>query len=277
MATLLPSAIPPEPESPWHHRWDRTVSVAGTIRPAAVLVAAVVAPIALTAALLAFRDQVPSATVALALAVLVSLLAAIGTRVTAVIAAVSAALCFDFGFTQPYGSLAISHPQDIETTALLLVGGVIVGQLSARNRRNRGLAVRASEDLSRIQAVAELMAAGAAADEVVAAVADELQGLLGLRNCWFETSRPDKPGPTIDRNGNVSWGRLWWGFDTLGLPGKEITIEVAHDERRLGRYVLVAEPGTKVRRDQLLAAVTLADQAGAALGGGSLPVAIAHH
>jgi hypothetical protein len=274
---MLRSAVPPEPESPWHHRWDRTLAVGDKIRPAAVLVAAVVAPVALTAPILPFRDQVPSATVALALAVLVSLLAAIGTRVTAVVAAVSAALCFDIGFTQPYGSLAISHPQDIETTALLLVGGVIVGQLSARNRRNRGLAVRTSEDLGRVQAVAEMMAGGAAADEVIAAVADELQSLLGLRSCWFETSRPDKPGPTIDRNGNVSWGRLWWGFDTLGLPGKEITIEVEHDQRRLGRYVLVAEPGTKVRRDQLLAAVTLADQAGAAIGAGGVPVAIERH
>ena len=253
------------------------MAVGDRIRPAAVLVAAVVAPVALTAAILPFRDQVPSATVALALAVLVSLLAAIGTRVTAVIAAVSAALCFDIGFTQPYGSLAIAHPQDIETTALLLVGGVIVGQLSARNRRNRGLAVRTSEDLGRVQAVAEMMAGGAAADEVVAAVADELQSLLGLRSCWFETSRADKPGPTIDRNGNVSWGPLWWGFDTLGLPGKEITIEVEHDQRRLGRYVLVAEPGTKVSRDQLVAAVTLADQAGAAIGAGGVPVAIARH
>ncbi len=267
----------PEPESPWHHRWDRTLDVVDRIRPAAVVVAAVVAPVALSAAIVPFRSQVPDATVALGLAVLVSLLAAVGTRVTAVIAAVSAALCFDVGFTQPYGSLVISHPQDIETTALLLVGGMIVGQLSARNRKNRGRAVRASEELGRIQAIAEMMAAGAATDEVVASVADELLGLFGLRSCWFETSRPDKPGPTIDRNGNVSWGRLWWGFDTLGLPGKEITIEVEHDRRRLGRYVLVAEPGTRVRRDQLLAAVTLADQAGAALGAGGMPVTLAHH
>ncbi len=92
-----------------------------------------------------------------------SLLASIGTRITALIAAVSAALCYDVGFTQPYGSLAISHPQDIETTALLLVGGLIVGQLSARNRSNRGLAVRQSDDLAHIQAIAELMAAGAEA------------------------------------------------------------------------------------------------------------------
>jgi hypothetical protein len=170
----------------------------------------------------------------------------------------------------------ISHPQDIEATALLLVGGLIVGQLSFRNRSHRALAVRQREDVAHIQAIAELMAAGAEPAEVVEAVADELRSLLGLRECWFDTSRPERPGPTIDRNGNVSWGQIWWGVDTLGLPGKEITIDVEHDVRRLGRFVLVAEAGNKVRRDQLLAAVTLADQAGAALGAGPMPAVLAH-
>ena len=136
--------------------------------------------------------------------------------------------------------------------------------------------MRQSDDLAHIQAIAELMAAGAEADEVVDAVSVELRSLLGLRESWFDISRPERPGPTIDRNGNVSWGRIWWGVDTLGLPGKEITIDVEHNQRRLGRYVLVAEPGTKVRRDQQLAAATLADQAGAALGAGALPVKLAH-
>jgi hypothetical protein len=266
--------MPSEPDSP-RGGWDRARAVAYIIGPAAVLVAAVIAPVALTLALVPFRNQVPNATVALGLAVLVALLGAVGTRVTAVLAAVSAAACFDIGFTQPYGSLAIAHPQDIETTALLLVGGLIVGQLSTRNRRNRGLVARQSDDLARIQAIAELMAAGAEPDHVVEAVAQELRGLLGLRECRFETSLPDRPGPAIDRNGNVSWGRIWWVVDSLGLPGKEISIEVEHDQRRLGRYVLVAEPGTRVRHDQLVAAATLADQAGAALGAGHPYVTLA--
>ncbi|MFI5285268.1 MAG: DUF4118 domain-containing protein [Candidatus Dormibacteria bacterium] len=273
---MLPSATPSEPGSPRRGWWPRTRAIASTILPGVVLVAAVVAPVALTFALLPFRSQAPDASVALGFAVLVALLASIGTRFTALIAALSAALCYDVGFTQPYGSLSISHPQDIETTALLLVGGLIVGQLSARNRSHRTLAVQQREDLAHVQAIAELMAAGAGPDEVVEAVANELRSLLGLRECWFDTSRPERPGPTIDRNGNVSWGRIWWGVDTLGLPGKEITIEVEHDVRRLGRYVLVAKAGTKVRRDQLLAAVTLADQAGAALGAGPMPIALAH-
>jgi len=271
---MLASAVPSEPDRPRGR--DRARSFAVGIRPVAIFVAAVILPLALTLALIPFRSQVPEATVALGLAVLVSLLAAIGTRITAVVAAVSAAACFDIGFTQPYGSLAISHPQDIETTALLLVGGLIVGQLAARNQRHRGLVVRQSDDLARIQAIAELMAAGAEPDVVVAAIAHELRDLLGLRECRFETSLPDRPGPVIDRNGNVSWGRIWWGVDTLGLPGKEITIEVEHDQRRLGRFVLVADPGSRVRHDQLVAAATLADQAGAALGAGVPVVTLAH-
>jgi hypothetical protein len=265
---MLLSATPSEPDRTPQDWRGRTLAVASATQPVSVIVAAVVAPVALTFAILPLRSQAPAATVALGFAVLVSLLGATGTRVSALIAAVSAALCYDIGFTQPYGSLAMSHPQDIETTALLLVGGLIVGQLSARNRRNRALVVQQSDDLAHVQAIAELMAAGAEPDEVVDAVTQELRSLLGLRDCRFETSRPDRPGPTIDRNGNVSWGRIWWGVDTLGLPGKEITIDVEHNQRRLGRYVLIAEPGTKVRRDQLLAAVTLAEQAGAALGAG---------
>ena len=110
------------------------VRIPSPIRTVSAVAAAVVAPVALTVAILPFRSQVSTATVALCLAVLVSLLAAVGTRVTAVIAAVSAALCFDIAFTEPFGSLTISHPQDVETTVLLLMGGLIVGQLSARNR-----------------------------------------------------------------------------------------------------------------------------------------------
>ena len=90
--------------------------------------------------------------------------------------------------------------------------------------------------------------------------------MLGLRSCWFDASFPDAVGPMIERNGDVSWGRIWWGFDTLGLPGKEISLGVENQHHRLGRFVLVADPGTRVSQQQLLAAVTLADQAGTALG-----------
>jgi len=246
------------------------------LRPLLMLGAAVVVPVALALALVPFRSNLSSATEALSLAIAVSLVAAAGTRLTAAVAAVVAASCFDFFFTRPYGSFWISSQQELETAALLLVGSLIVGQLSARNRSNKGLVAQTSDDLGRIQAVAELMASGAHADEVVAAVGDELQSLLSLRSCRFDTTVPSAPGPTIERDGQVSWGRFWWGVNTLGLPGKEITLVVEQNHRRLGRYALVAEPGTKVTRAQLLTTVTLADQAGTALGGAGRTVSVEH-
>jgi Domain of unknown function (DUF4118) len=252
------------------------ISVGAQIRPWLLLATAVVVPIAVSLGALPFRGNVSAATVALGLAIIVSLVGAFGTRITAVVAAVTAALCFDILFTKPYGSFSISNASDVETAVLLLIGGLIVGQLSARNRTNRGLVVQGSLDLGRIQGIAELMASGAGRDEVVAAVAVELQTLLGLRSCRFETTFPAAPGPTIERNGDVSWGHFWWGIQTLGLPGKEISLIVENQQRRRGRYVLVAEAGTKVTREQLLAAVTLADQAGSALGREPVPVSLTH-
>ena len=161
---MLPSATPSDQDTARRDWWSRIRGFAVAIHPLAMAVIALVAPIVLALILLPLRREAPVASVALGFAVLVSLLGAIGTRMTALIAAVSAAVCYDVVFTQPYGSIVISHPQDIETTALLLVGGLIVGQLSARNRRNRGLVVQQSKDLAHIQAIAELMAAGCRAE-----------------------------------------------------------------------------------------------------------------
>lgn len=246
--------------------WTRTREIGLRSRPVALVVLAVAAPVALALSLLPLRGQIPSATIALGLAVLVSAVAAIGSRLPAAMAAVSAALSFDGFYTQPYGSVSISNAGDVETTVLLLVGGLIVGQLSARNREHRTRVSQSSDTLARLQAIAEMLASGAPANEVVVAVVAELQDMLGLRSCRFDTSFPDAAGPMIERSGEVSWGRIWWGFDTLGLPGKPISLGVENQHHRLGRFVLVAEPGTRVTQQQLLAAVTLADQAGTALG-----------
>lgn len=263
---LAPLRLPRTPAAAPESARARAVEVGVRLRPIALVVLAVGAPIALAAGLLPLRGTIPSATVALGLAVLVSIVAAVGTRFTAVIAAVSAALSFDGFFTEPYGSLSISRAGDIETTALLLFGGLVVGQLSARNREHRRRVSQSRDTLTRIQDIAEMLAAGVDAQEIVAAIAVELQEMLHLSDCWFDASYPTPIGPVIERNGDVSWGRIWWGFDTLGLPGKEITVRVDHQHRHIGRFVLVAEPGTRVSHQQLLAAVTLADQAGTALG-----------
>jgi hypothetical protein len=253
----------------------RTLQLVNTLPEAArhllAVVVAIGAPFGAAAALVALRGDTPNATVALALAVLVSLLAATGTRGTAAVAAVSASLGFDLFHTRPYGSLTITRPQDIETTALLLAVSLIVGQLAARNRRYRHLATTTSYDLGRVHAVAEMVASGEPVGQVVIAVANELTDLLGLQSCRFDPSFAETPGPFIERHGALTWGGLRWGFNTSGLPSREVSLMVQHQGQPLGRYVLVAEPGTRVTADQLVAAVALADQAAAAMAAQGTP------
>ncbi len=211
------------------------------------------------------RARLPNATIALALALTVALAAAVGTRASAAIAAVSAGVGFDVFHTRPYGSLAINRAADIETTVLLLAVGIVVGQLATRNRLHRDLAADSSYDLGRIHAVAEMVASGEPAAQVVLAVANELADLLALKECHYSPAYAEHPGPFIERDGDVSWGALRWGFQTMGLPVKEVSLSVEHQGRPLGRYVLLGEPGVPLNPDALIAAVALADQAGAAL------------
>ena len=228
-------------------------------------------PFAVALALVPFRGDLPNATVALILAATVAALATTGTRLTAALAAFSAGVGFDLFHTRPYGSLSIARAQDVETTVLLLIVGLVVGQLAARNQSNRRLAAQTSYNLGRVHGVAEMVAEGAPIDQVLLASGNEISDVLHLRSCRFDPAFADPPGPFIEREGSVSWGALRWGFGTTGLPAEEVTLVIEHQGRPLGRFVLRAEPGTRVSADELVTAVALADQAGAAIAAQGVP------
>jgi hypothetical protein len=236
----------------WRTRWP-------------ILVGAV-APVGVAAALIPFRNRADNTVnVALVLVAVVVAVAAIGGRLAGVVAAISAALSFDFFHTRPFESFTITRRADVETAVLLLLVGLIVGQLASRSRRHRGNALESSADIARIHAVAELVAAGAAPEDVVLAVRNELVDLLSLRGCRFTVSFEDRPRPRLEANGDVMMGGVRWGVDTMGLPGKEIDLVVHGRGRPHGRFVLVPTPGLPVSWDRRVVAVALADQAGAAL------------
>jgi hypothetical protein len=246
-------------------RWFSTPTGRWWLRRAAVVLAAAAVPVAAAVALVPFRSDVPNATVALILAALVTILAATTDRVTAAAAGLSAALSFDTFHTRPYGSLSIARAEDIETTVLLLVVAITVGQLAARSHRHQRDAIVSALNLGRVHAVAEMVAAGARPDDVVRTVEGELKAVLRLRACRYDSAFAETPGPFIERNGAVSWGAIRWGFTTIGLPTAEVSLVVEHDARPLGRFVLSAYPGTRVTADELVTAVALADQAGSSL------------
>jgi K+-sensing histidine kinase KdpD len=252
-------------------RWFRAPELTPRTWRLIALAASAAVPVAVSLVLVPVRGHVPNATVALVLAVVVAILATVGTRCLSAVAAVSASIGFDVFHTRPYGSLTINRAQDIETTVLLLAVGLVVGQLAARNRQHRHLAAETSFDIGRIHAVAEMVASGAPVDQVILAVEYELNDLLGLRSSRFDPAFAERSGPFVERQGAITWGNLQWEYATSGLPAHEITLIVQHQGYPLGRYVLAPLPGKRVTEDQLVAAVALADQAGAAIAAQGIP------
>jgi len=232
----------------------------------AALVAAIGAPLAAAAALIPVQSQIGNTNVALVLVAVVVAVATLGRRFAAAVAALSAAAWFDFFHTQPHYSFTINAHDDLVTACVLLVVGLLVGELAVRGRRHRAAAADGSTDIARIHAVAELAASGEQADFVIMAVASELTQILALRDCRYEAYSPvDKPSARLERNGEVTLGQFRWGVDTMGLPTKQVELLVEGRGHHLGRFILTPTPGQPIPFDKRLVAIALADQVGAAL------------
>ena len=93
------------------------------------LVAAIVLPLGISAALIPFRADFARTASALILVAAIVAVAALGNRFSGFVATVSATVWFDYFLTQPYGKLAITHRPDVETAVCLFVVGIIVTEL----------------------------------------------------------------------------------------------------------------------------------------------------
>ncbi|MBV9411487.1 MAG: DUF4118 domain-containing protein [Acidimicrobiia bacterium] len=233
---------------------------------AGALLAALCAPAALAAALVPLRSQIGNTNIALVLVAAVVAVATLGRRLAAAVAALSAAAWFDFFHTQPRYSFTINAHEDVVTACVLLIVGLLVGELAVRSRRHRAAAEDGSSDIARIHAIAELAASGEEPDFVIMAVAGELTQILALRDCRYEPYSPfDKPSARLERNGEVTLGQFRWGVATMGLPTKHVELLVESRGHHLGRFILTPTPGQPIPFDKRLVAIALADQVGAAL------------
>ncbi|MEO6317212.1 MAG: DUF4118 domain-containing protein [Acidimicrobiales bacterium] len=227
---------------------------------------AVVVPLVGAVALIPLRGTLVSTNVALLLVIAVVAIAATGRRPATVLGAFSAAAGFNLFHTEPYLSLRIGSWDDLETAALLLLVGLIVGELALRGRRAQALFVRERRDLASIQGLGALVADGEPPDYVLLATASELSHLLGLVDCRFETEPgSDQIFPIVHRDGSVRWGPTAWDPARWGLPTDGVTIPVWSHGQSRGRFVLTAPIGLPISADQLAKAVALVDQAGASL------------
>jgi hypothetical protein len=112
------------------------------------------------------------------------------------------------------------------------------------------------------------MASGGSAGGLIEEISGQLTRVLGLRGCRFQVGVAGMGAPPrLQRDGQVTWHREVWDVDVRGLPvDSEIELLVEHGGRLYGRFMLSAPPHTRAPLDARQAAVTLADQVGAALG-----------
>ena len=234
-------------------------------RDAIAASAGILAPIAVAAALVPSRRSFASAAAALVLVAVVVAVAANGSRFAGWLASASAALSFDFFLTKPYERLAISHRPDIETAVSLFVVGIAVTELAARGRHQHHVAQQESDFVALLYDLSELVAAGAPVNRVIERSIAALIELLHLRGCEFANDLGDGGLNRIDHDGQVNLGRLRWGVDRMGLPGKQLELLVQNRGKLLGRFILTPTPGWPVPMERRVVAVAVADQVGAAL------------
>jgi len=238
-------------------------------RDRAAIAAALIAPLAAAAILLPFRSSWPNTNVALLLVVVVVAVAAIGNRAAGAIAAIGAAVWFDFFFTLPYERFTIRSSADVTTFVLLLVVGVVVSQLAAYARRLKVVAITDERYLAQIHQAATLAQTAKSPDDVVDHVREQLVNLLDLQACRFEYGNLLGHPPRLEPDGTVVTGRGRWDVERAGLPGEEIELRVFGNGQYYGRFMLTPKPGSRPTLQARLVAVALAGQAGRALAAGT--------
>jgi thiamine transporter ThiT len=233
----------------------------------AALLIALSGPLAVAAILIPLRTHAQTSSLALVMVVAVVVSLVPGHRAGAILAGLSAGIWFDFFLTRPYESFSIRRSSDVQTTVLLTVVAIAVGEIAARRRSARRQSEVATQEMLAVYVISEMLAAGTNPNAVVDTVAEQLDELLFLTNAHFERSTDPTPGPSINRAGDLEYGQLEWRLERDGLPNRDVVLPVEHHGRQLGLYVLRGPKiGVPLSQDRRLAAVALSDLAGAALG-----------
>ncbi len=231
------------------------------------VLAGLVAPLALAAVLVPFRGSFPNTDAALAMLLVVVAVAADGYRLAGYLAAVSAAVWFDFFLTQPYERFSIASRDDIETTVLLLVIGVAVTEIAVWGRQQYAAASRRAGYLDGINSAARAVAAGGSAPTLIDQVSSQLIRLLSLRSCVFQYGMAGLGRPArLHHDGSVTFGELRRDTDREGLPqNSDLELLVEGGGIFQGRFLMTPVPGARPALELRLLAVAFADQVGAAL------------
>ena len=216
--------------------------------------------IAAAGVLVSVRGTIVNTNVALIMVVVVVAAAAGGGRTAGAVTAVVATLAFDFFHTKPYLSLSIESADDLETTILLLLIALLVGQVAVVGWRRRADATEGRSEVERLYRVAEQAAGGDVTEDLIAAVRAEVGDLLSLTDCAYRPGPPPPELPALSPRGWVDVGRVHRSTDDGPLlPETDFVIPMRSRGLVVGHLVCVPTAGIGVSFERRRVAVALAD------------------
>jgi K+-sensing histidine kinase KdpD len=231
---------------------------------AGVRLIAALAPLGASAALYGVVAFVPNSAAALILVLLVVGAASTGDRLGGLLAAVSAAIGFDFFLTVPYLQLRIDSVEDIMLAGLLLIVGLAVSELASWGIRQSAIANQQAGFVKGALESADLAAGSNDSVEGLERVAGSVRELLGAERVTFEYGNHDSTAAVINRDGTLRFNGRTVSAELAGLPSGPYVysaIPVVQHGGQVG-YFRIANPTQQVRpsRDQLRVAVLLAGE-----------------
>jgi K+-sensing histidine kinase KdpD len=247
------------------------MQLSGARRDRVAVLAAIVVPLGVTAALVPLRTSFNHTDAALLLVAVVVAVAANGNRAAGYLAAVSSAVWFDFFLTPPYQHFTMNRPSDVQKTLLLLVIGIAVTELAGWGRRGNAAASKRAGYLNGIYATAEATVTATAPSAVTAQVSQQLTQLLELKSCRFQVGVAGLGvSARLRHDGGLTVDGADWPAESRGLPHLQIELLVQTGSYLQGRFLMQPQDGAKPPLENRLVAAALSDQVGVALADQSL-------
>jgi K+-sensing histidine kinase KdpD len=211
-----------------------------------------------------FRGTIGLENVVICYLLVVVAAAAIGGRAAGIVAALSAALAYDYFLTTPYHTLVIDTLAQVITVALLVATGVMVSVGGRVRRRSAALAEAHADAIRLLHQVSETAAAGGAVDQVAA---EGLQRLLGARRVSVLRRSPAGFTVTVDiggtgsaldlealthldREGRIPPGHYRALDGVMALPLEGVALDLVAHQHPVGYLVII--PGRDVPADRTI-------------------------
>jgi K+-sensing histidine kinase KdpD len=201
--------------------------------------------------------------------------AGIGGRAAGMVAALSAALAYDYFLTTPYHTLVIDTLAQVVTVALLVATGIVVSVGGRVRRRSAAVAQAHAKVIRLLHRVTETAAAGGSAVDRV--TAEGLHRLLDARRVSVLRRSPDGFAVTVDvgethlpidvealthldREGRIPPGHHRVLDGTMVLPREGVALDLVARQQPVGYLVIIPGRDTPADRTTRLAVAAMANE-----------------